>query len=65
MLLHQQKSRMKGEEIAALLERLCKKVVENYYDNDEELFEYLKLININAAVRLKNAADNKCMEKLV
>lgn len=64
-LLEVKLSRMKGEEIAALLERLCKKVVESYYDNDEELFEYLKLINVNAAVRLKNAADNKCMEKLV
>jgi len=53
------------EDIKKHLEAALEIFIKNYYENDRELLNYLSSAISGISVRLKNAADNKALDKMI
>lgn len=53
------------EDIEKRLEAALEIFIRNYYEGDRELLNYLSSAVGDIAVRLKNAADNKVLDKVI
>ena len=52
------------DEMKIFLKRTVEKMVREYYENDENMMEYLCKAADNIAVRIKNAAENDAVQRL-
>lgn len=53
------------ESIKKHLEAALDILIKDYYENDRELLEYLSSIVSGVIARLKNAADNKVLNRMI
>ena len=51
-------------EMKMFLKNTVEKMVREYYENDEDMAEYLCKAADNIAVRIKNAAENDAVQRL-